>query len=229
MKSNVKPCNCIECENVCDFFKRLSLPELHQINDAKIAVKYKKGEVILKKGIYSPYILLISSGYVKIIIETDIEKRFILEILGTHNFIATNIFSDFISKSTVIALSEVVVCYLNVQIFMNILETNGRFATDVLKYMNTHGGIRFNRLSSISLKQSRGKMADVLLYVNSFGPKKSINKYLSRKDLAEMANISTENAIRTLREFENEKVIQIDKKEIEILDLDLLKKISQKG
>ncbi len=229
MNQTIKPCNCKDCLERCEFFIRLSQEELDKVNTLKEAVKYRKGEVILKKGAYNPYLLLISSGIVKVMIEADNDKRFIMELLGPHNMITGNVFSSNVSNYTVVALTDVVVCHLIVQPFIELMEENGRFTTDLLKYMNKHGSDRFRRLKSITLKQSRGKVADVILYIVNLPTGNDIFKSLTRKDLAEMANISMENAIRTLREFADEKLILMDKKDIRVIDSDALARISQIG
>jgi CRP-like cAMP-binding protein len=225
----IEPCNCIACKDRCSFFNRLSNEEFDQLNGLKKAIRYRKGETILKKGSYSPYLLLISSGFAKVMIEADFQKRFIMEILGAHNIIASNIYSNHISNYTVVAITDMVVCHLNIPPFIELMEANGRFCTDLLKYMNEHGAIRFHRLKCITLKQSRGKLADVILYIANLPNGGEIFKSLSRKDLAEMANISMENAIRTLREFIEEKLIAIEKKDVILLDPEALQKISHKG
>jgi CRP-like cAMP-binding protein len=229
MENRAEPCNCLECLRRCVYFQRLSEAEMIQINAMKMAYNYRKGDVILKKGTYNPYIVLISQGYVKTVIEGVLDKHFILEIMGRQNFIAPSFTGDSISKSTLVALSPVLVCYIDLRVFISILENNGKFAADVLKYLNINEGYRFNRMMSISLKQTRGKVADALLYLNNLRVEESIFNYLSRKDLADMANISVENAIRTLKEFEQEGIIHINKKDIELTDPDTLKNISMKG
>jgi CRP-like cAMP-binding protein len=229
MDNRTEPCNCLECMKRCSYFERLSDSDLIRINSMKMAYKYRKGEVILKKGTYNPYIVQISGGYVKTIIEGVLDKCFILEVLGQNNFISPSFTGDNISKSTLVALSDVTVCYLDIKVFTDLMESNGKFAVDVLKYINTNDGYRLTRLMSISLKQTRGKVADVLLYISKIHGDVSVFKFLSRKELAEMANISTENAIRTLKDFEQEGVISINKKEIAFLKPETLHEISSRG
>ena len=89
--------------------------------------------------------------------------------------------------------------------------------------------MRFKRLSSIALKQTRGRLADAILYIHENFKEVNIYELISRKDLADLANISNENAIRTLRDFEEEGVVRVDKKQVEIVDLQKLEKISQRG
>jgi CRP-like cAMP-binding protein len=57
----------------------------------------------------------------------------------------------------------------------------------------------------------------------------TLSIYLSREDLANLSNMTTSNAIRTLSSFASEKIIAIDGKKIKIIELDKLKKISKIG
>jgi CRP-like cAMP-binding protein len=53
--------------------------------------------------------------------------------------------------------------------------------------------------------------------------------YLSREDLANLSNMTTSNAIRTLANFVNEHVIAMDGRKLKIIDEDRLRKISKMG
>jgi CRP-like cAMP-binding protein len=57
----------------------------------------------------------------------------------------------------------------------------------------------------------------------------TINVYLSREDLANLSNMTTSNAIRTLSMFVSERVIAMDGRRIKIIDEDRLRKISRLG
>jgi CRP-like cAMP-binding protein len=52
---------------------------------------------------------------------------------------------------------------------------------------------------------------------------------MSREDIANLSNMTTSNAIRTLSTFANEKLITIDGRKIKILDLQRLDRISKLG
>lgn len=52
---------------------------------------------------------------------------------------------------------------------------------------------------------------------------------ISRKEIAELIGMTTENVIRILSEFKKEEIIRIEGKEIEILDFDRLQMISDRG
>ena len=52
---------------------------------------------------------------------------------------------------------------------------------------------------------------------------------ISREDIANLSNMTTSNAIRTLSTFASEKVIAIDGRKIKILDIGRLERISKLG
>ena len=58
---------------------------------------------------------------------------------------------------------------------------------------------------------------------------KTLKIYMAREDLANLSNMTTANAIRTLSQFANEKLITIDGRKIKLIDEDSLRRISKSG
>jgi CRP/FNR family transcriptional regulator len=52
---------------------------------------------------------------------------------------------------------------------------------------------------------------------------------LSRRDIAEFCGMSTESAIRILKEFHNDKIVNINGKIVEIISYQLLERLSAVG
>ena len=52
---------------------------------------------------------------------------------------------------------------------------------------------------------------------------------LSRKELAELTSMSIESLSRVIKDFNDEKLVRIEGKEFEILDLKKLQQISENG
>jgi CRP/FNR family transcriptional regulator len=88
----------------------------------------------------------------------------------------------------------------------------------------------YQTLHKVMYKQMHGRLADTLLYINTLkieNPK--IFQLLSRKDIADFAGISTESAIKLLKNFEKEGLIQLQEKDIRLINLQALNEISRKG
>jgi CRP-like cAMP-binding protein len=82
----------------------------------------------------------------------------------------------------------------------------------------------------VMYKQMNGRMAETLLYIDSFRAENpEIFQLLSRKDIADFAGISTESAIKLLKNFEKDGVIGLNEKDIRLINMNALVEISKKG
>jgi CRP-like cAMP-binding protein len=85
------------------------------------------------------------------------------------------------------------------------------------------------KIISLNQKQIRGRIAENLIYLSRLNNNHKFHLGLSRKEIGEMVAISEENTVRLLSEFAKENIIKIKGREIEILDMPLLKKICEVG
>ena len=75
-----------------------------------------------------------------------------------------------------------------------------------------------------------GRMADGLLYLaNGFYKSNSFFLQISRQDIADMTAMSKDSAIRILKELERDGIISLNGRKIEILDIEHLYELSEKG
>jgi CRP/FNR family transcriptional regulator len=79
-------------------------------------------------------------------------------------------------------------------------------------------------------KQMNGRLADTLLYVDGLKSENpDVFQLLSRKDIADFAGISTESAVKLLKSFEKDGLIELNEKDIVLLNHRELGEISKKG
>ena len=62
-----------------------------------------------------------------------------------------------------------------------------------------------------------------------FTGNKTLKIYMAREDIANLSNMTTSNAIRTLSAFVSEKIITVDGRRIKIINEPALRKISKFG
>jgi len=75
-----------------------------------------------------------------------------------------------------------------------------------------------------------GRIADTLLYLNGLKAENpEIFQLLSRKDLADFAGISTESCVKLLKNFEKDGLIELNEKDIVIVNQNGMIEISKKG
>lgn len=75
-----------------------------------------------------------------------------------------------------------------------------------------------------------GRMAETLLYLNSQKTDiPEIFQLLSRKDLADFAGIAMESAVKILKSFEKDQIIELKEKDIILKNSEKLIEISRVG
>jgi len=86
---------------------------------------------------------------------------------------------------------------------------------------------------NLTQKHLRGRLAEALLRLkDSYGTEddgRTLAIALSREDLANLSNMTTSNAIRTLSSFASEGIITIEGRRITIADEQKLRKTSDIG
>ena len=89
------------------------------------------------------------------------------------------------------------------------------------------------RTVNLTQKHIRGRLAESLLFLKeNYGLEEdgcTLSIYLSREDLANLSNMTTSNAIRTLSSFASEKIVAIDGKKIKLINTPELERISRMG
>ncbi|HKK62111.1 MAG TPA: helix-turn-helix domain-containing protein, partial [Bacteroidales bacterium] len=84
--------------------------------------------------------------------------------------------------------------------------------------------------NNINTRQLRGRIAFILLFfAEEVYQSETFELPVSRKEIGELIDMSTENVIRALSEFRKDEIIAIEGKTIDILDKPRLKKIYQLG
>lgn len=89
------------------------------------------------------------------------------------------------------------------------------------------------RIVNLTQKHIRGRLAEALIMLrDNYGYEEdgvTLRIYMAREDLANLSNMTTSNAIRTLTTFVNEKLLIVDGRCIKIVNESQLRKISKFG
>ena len=125
------------------------------------------------------------------------------------------------------------ICLIPMTAIMNLIKESNELAMFFIRQLSIDLGIADERTVNLTQKHIRGRLAESLLFLkDTYGveeDKSTLSIYLSREDLANLSNMTTSNAIRTLSNFANEKLITIDGRKIKIIEEDRLRKISKIG
>ena len=225
------PKHCYDCQCMSHLFTLLNKDELQQVDANKIHVRFKAGETIKKQGTFMSHVLSINSGLAKLYLEGIEGRSAILRIVKPSNFIGgPGIYHDQRHHFSITALLDSSVCFIDLQVFKKILTVNPLFAEEFLKDFSRDVLTVYNRLIYLTQKQMPGRMADALLYLHDeIFNQSRFPMILSRFELSELSAMSRESAVKLLRDFQKEGLIRILDHELESLDIDSLRKISQIG
>jgi CRP-like cAMP-binding protein len=107
------------------------------------------------------------------------------------------------------------------------------FSHTIIRRLAEELGFSNARTVTLTQKHIRGRLAESLILLKEkYGFEKdgtTLKVYLSREDIANLSNMTTSNAIRTLSTFAHEMVIAIDGRKIKILDANRLERVSKLG
>jgi CRP-like cAMP-binding protein len=114
-----------------------------------------------------------------------------------------------------------------------LIDTNPRVARFVIHDLSRNLGSSDTKIVNLTQKHIRGRLAEALIVlIENYGFEEddsTLRIYMSREDLANLSNMTTLNAIRTLSAFVNERLITVDGRRIRVLDEPQLHKISRHG
>lgn len=131
------------------------------------------------------------------------------------------------------AFEPCTMCLIPMPVIIKLIQENADLAMFFIRQLSKDLGISDERTVNLTQKHIRGRLAESLLFLkDTYGVEEdqcTLSIYLSREDLANLSNMTTSNAIRTLSNFATEKLIIIDGRKIKLIDEERLKKISKIG
>ncbi len=192
---------------------------------------YTKGENIFKQGAFAHHVIYVLSGLIKVFIQTGYNKQVNIRIAKAGEFLAfSSVFGEDIYSYSTVALKDSMICMIDKDGLKELLQNNNEFSMQISTRNSQIEKHLYELITSMSFNQMRGKMASALLYLSSDEfLNEGIFQHLTRQDIADFAKISTESAIKFLKEFEKDKIIKLDGKDIFILDFERLEDIAKKG
>ncbi len=223
--------NCTNCEHFSKCFQHLFPDELEFISDKKIQLTYLPGETLFKQGAFAPYVMFVIKGMVKVYIQTGSNKQLNIRLAMEGDYLAfSSVFDENIYNYSAVALKDSIVCMIDKTALRKLFLNNAEFAMNITSRNCRNEAWLLNMLKTITYKQMRGKLASALIYLSS---KKFLAQdvfhYLTRKDIADFASITTESTIRFIKEFEKEQILNLEGKNITITNRKALDEIARNG
>lgn len=206
-----------------------SLEELKEYIKSNRKIKlYKSGEVIYDEGNHANNIYLVKSGVIKSHKIDEFGKELITKIYKADDFFGYTSFTEsipYLESATAMEKAEVVI--ISKDDLKKILKQNHKVTLEFI-HLLTDNLIEFKeQLLQMAYGSVKKKTANTILQFTEQIPNKSLSTIkISRSDLASVAGIATESLIRTLSSLKKEGLIDVEGRNITILDLEKLKRVN---
>ena len=215
----------------CRCFEKLNDEQRDFLDANSVKIKYRKGEIICKQGGFVSHMMYMETGLAKVYLENSM-NTLVLRIIPDGNFLGLSSVSEEYSNFPYSAMAYVdsEIRQIDVNAFRKLMDQNTEFMKEIIDILSANSIQIYGRFFCLTFKQAFGRLADILLCLSDRIFKKTeFDLPLSRKELAELAGMSPETVIRMLKEFNEEGIIKMDGKSIEVIDYQRLKQISDTG
>lgn len=194
----------------------------------------KKGQFLFKEGDKSPGLICLASGKAKVFKDGVGGRGQILKMVRQQGFIGyKGLFSDNPWSVSAIAIEDSAICTFEKNSLVKILKRNPELALKFMKVISEELWFSNNRTVSLTQKHIRGRLAESLLILrDTYGLEADgtmLRVSISREDIANLSNMTTSNAIRTLSNMASERIIELKGRRICLLDTNQLEHISELG
>ncbi|HET9569892.1 MAG TPA: Crp/Fnr family transcriptional regulator [Bacteroidales bacterium] len=222
----------LEC--LADIWQALTPDEQDFLKSNFQVQTFKKNEIIHYEGDKPTHMMSVIRGKVKIYKEGVGGRNQIVRILQPISYFAYRaIFANGNYNTSACAFETSSIVMIPKDVMLKLVHQNNALAYFFIRQLSVDLGISDARQVNLTQKHIRGRLAESLIFMrDNYGLEEdgaTINVYLSREDLANLSNMTTSNAIRTLSMFVSERVIAMDGRRIKIIDEDRLRKISRLG
>lgn len=221
-------------ENPKSIFYLLNQEEKEELLHHISLAHYRKNEFVFKEGDKPTGFLLLVEGKVKIFKEGVGGREQILRMtkpLGIIGYRALLAEDNHISSA--VTLEESSICTVSPEFILRYALKNSDFSLRIIRKLSKELGFSNSRTVALTQKHIRGRLAESLILLkDKYGYESddiTLKVYISREDIANLSNMTTSNAIRTLSTFANENMIAIDGRKIKILDAYRLNRVSKLG
>lgn len=211
------------------------LPEEKRIVSENLTIlHYKKGQIIYVEGEEPDNLWILLKGKVKKYKSGIGDRVQILRLYRPVQYFGHRAYfakENYVSSTA--AFESSTLGTIRMEIVENLIRNNNDLAMYFIHDLSKTLGGSDTKIVNLTQKHIRGRLAEALLLLaENYGLEEdnaTLKIYMSREDLANLSNMTTSNAIRTLSTFVNEKLILVDGRRIKIINGPMLKKISKFG
>ena len=210
--------------DIDDFFnKAKQLPDFQKLSANRRSRLYKKKEFVFIEGQQPNYLYLIAKGLVKTYKSNNEGKELITGLHGEGKFVGfVPLLENKANNESAIVVKEAEIYLIPHQDFLTMIYTNKEIAKKFIAMLSSNLYEAENTMFDLAYQSVRQRVATVLLKQvendsNSTKADAMPIVLVPRKDLSKMVGTSTESLNRTLADFKDEGLIEIQDKGLKII------------
>lgn len=217
-----------------DLVSPLSEDEIQHVARHITLRSFKKNELIYNEGEVPSQLFCLISGKVKIYKDGVGGRSQIVRVMNAVEYFGYRAsFSGTPFITAAAAFEPSFIACIPLAIIKQLILQNAQFAWFFIQKLSVALGTSDERTVNLTQKHIRGRLAESILFMKeNYGMEddgKTLAIRLTREDMANLSNMTTSNAIRTLSHFAQENLVSIDGRKIMIINEDELRRISRMG
>lgn len=221
-------------EDMSEIWTVLNNEEKRRIIDAFVIHQYKKNQIIYAEGEEPEYLWCLLQGKVKKYKDGIGGRVQILRLIRSVQYFGYRaFFANERYNSSAAAFEASTLGTLPMTLVKDMIDKNRDLAWFFIHELSRNLGGSDTKIVNLTQKHIRGRLAEALIVLaDNYGYEDdncTLKIYMAREDLANLSNMTTSNAIRTLSTFVNEHLLIVDGRRIKILNEAQLRKISKFG
>ena len=217
-----------------DIMQLLSPVQQEELKANMTVQHFKKNETLYQEGDVPQMLHCLICGKVKIYKDGISGRTQIVRVIKPVEYFGYRAYfanQNYVTSAAAFETSTV--CLIPIELIEKWMMENNQLSMFFVRLLAVEVGNSDQRTVNLTQKHIRGRLAESLIFLrDNYGVEEdgaTLSIYLSREDLANMSNMTTSNAIRTLSAFAQEKIIAIDGKKIKIIDGENLERINKIG
>lgn len=221
-------------EDLSEMWRVLNTEEKRKITDNFTVHHFKKNQIIYAEREVPEYLWCLLKGKAKLCKDGVGGRQQILRLIRPVQYFGYRAyFAQEPYVSTAMAMEASVLGSIPMKVVEELIDENRQVAWFFIHELSRNLGSSDTRIVNLTQKHIRGRLAEALIVLSEhYGFEEdgvTIRVYMAREDLANLSNMTTANAIRTLTAFVSEKLILVDGRQIKIINEPQLRKVSKFG
>lgn len=211
------------------FKDRLNSTDFERYFKAKKKLSFQKNDIIFDDGEIPKGVYFLEKGAAKLSKSGAFGKDQILRFIKEGDIIGYRALlcgENFQAKAE--AMTDIECTFMPADVFMDLLEVDSQLSFVMLQKIAFELGESSNTITFLAQKTVRERLAEILILLEQklgTDPEGFIKISLTREEIANIIGTATESAIRLISEFKQDSLIEVDGRNIKILNHDKLMKL----